>query len=135
MIKISELKEGDLILVDFDGTLMNGEVLEVNRGQKLAHVRTNGQNDFWYEEEALNPIPLNDEALLKLNFQRHNGEDGTVKYMKGAYRIQLDKQDDFNAINFWYREDRRQVNNPISVHQLQNYYLDMTKVHLTAEAI
>lgn len=135
MIKISELKVGDLIMVDFDGTLMDGEVLEVNRPQKLAHVRTNGQNDFWYGGEALNPLTLNDEALLKLNFKKQDSEDGGVKYMKGAFRIQLDKKDDFGAISFWYREDRRHVNNPISVHQLQNYYLDMTKVHLTAEAI
>ncbi len=135
MIKISELKVGDLIMVDFDGTLMNGEVLEVNIGQKLANVRTNGQNDFWYGGESLNPIPLNEEALQMLSFQRQDGEEGTVKFMKGAFRIQLEKKDDFSAIHFWYREDRRHVNNAISVHQLQNYYLDMTKVHLTAEAI
>lgn len=135
MIKISELKVGDLVIVDFDGTFLSGEVLQVNNAQKLAHVRTNGQNDFWYGGEALNPISLSDDALLKLNFQKQDAEDGSVKYMKGAFRIQLERKDDFGAINFWYREDRRQVNNPISVHQLQNYYLDMTKVHLTAEAI
>lgn len=135
MIKISELKEGDLVIVDFEGTHMEGEVMEVNKAQKLAQVRTNGQNDFWYGGEALLPMPLTDAALQKLNFQRQDGEDGSVKYMKGAFRVQIDKKDDFSNINFWYREDRRHINQPISVHQLQNYYLDMTKVHLTEAVI
>jgi hypothetical protein len=30
----------------------------------------------------------------------------------------------------WYREDRRHFNVPLSVHELQNLHLDMTKVHL-----
>lgn len=135
MIKISELKEGDLVMVDFEGTLMEGEVLEVNNGQKLAKVLTNGQNEFWYAGEVLNPIPLSDAALQKINFRREEQPDGSVKYLKGAFRVHLDKKDDFSNINFWYREDKRHVNQPIALHQLQNYYLDMTKVHLTAEAI
>jgi uncharacterized protein YdgA (DUF945 family) len=135
MIKISELKQGDLVMVDFDGTHMEGEVMDVNNAQKLAQVRTNGQNDFWYGGEALLPMALNDASLQKLSFQRQDGEDGSVKYMKGAFRVQLDRKDDFSNLNFWYREDRRHVNIPISVHQLQNYYHDMTKVHLTQEAI
>ena len=68
MIKISELKEGDLVMVDFEGTLMEGEVLEVNNGQKLAQILTNGQNEFWYAGDVLNPIPLSDAALQKINF-------------------------------------------------------------------
>lgn len=135
MIKISELKEGDMVMVDFDGTHMEGEVLEVNMGQKLAKVLTNGQNEFWYGGEALHPIPLNDSSLQKLSFQRQDEENGSVKYMKGAFRVQLEKKDDFNNLHFWYREDKRHVNQPLSVHQLQNYYLQMTKVHLTAEAM
>ena len=135
MIKISELKEGDLVMIDFDGTHMEGEVLEVNNGQKLAKLLTNGQNEFWYGSEAIYPIQLSDAILQKLNFQRQNEEHGAVKYMKGAFRIQLDKEADFSNLHFWYREDKRHVNQPISVHQLQNYYLEMTKVHLNAEAI
>ena len=135
MIKISDLKEGDLVMVDFEGTLMEGEVLEVNNGQKLANVLTNGQNEFWYAGEVLKPIPLSDAALKKINFTREDQSDGSVKYLKGAFRVHLDKPDDFSNIGFWYREDKRHVNQSIALHQLQNYYLDMTKVHLTAEAI
>lgn len=135
MIKISDLKEGDLVMVDFEGTLMEGEVLEVNNGQKLAKVLTNGQNEFWYAGEVLKPIPLSDAALKKINFTREDQPDGSVKYLKGAFRVQLDKPDDFSNISFWYREDKRHVNQQIALHELQNFYLKMTKVHLTAAAI
>jgi len=135
MIKISELKEGDIVMVDNEGTLMEGEVMEVNNAQKLAQVRTNGESDFWYGGEALHPIPLSDESLVKLHFQRTEDENGGVKYMKGAFRVHINKPGDFNHLDFWYREDRRHVNQPIAVHQLQNYYLNMTKVHLTEAAI
>jgi hypothetical protein len=135
MIKISELKEGDIIMVDNEGSMMEGEVMEVNNAQKLAQVRTNGENDFWYGGEALHPIMLSDAAMKLLKFERVNEEGGGVKYMKGAFRVHINKADDFSLLDFWYREDRRHVNQPISVHQLQNYYLSMTKVHLTEASI
>jgi hypothetical protein len=109
--------------------------MQVNKTQKLAQVRTNGESDFWYGGEALNPIALSDEAMKMLNFTRVEEEDGGVKYMKGAFRVHIKKSGDFSNLDFWYREDRRHVNQPISVHQLQNYHLDMTKVHLTEAAI
>ena len=135
MIKISELKEGDIVMVDNEGTMMEGEVMEVNNAQKLAQVRTNGESDFWYGGEALHPIALSDAAMKLLKFDRVNEEGGGVKYMKGAFRVHINKADDFSHLDFWYREDRRHVNQPIAVHQLQNYYLSMTKVHLTEAVI
>lgn len=135
MIKISELKEGDLIMVDNEGTMMEGEVREVNNGQKLAQVRTGGESDFWYGGEALHPIALSDEAMKLLKFERVEEEGGGVKYMKGAFRVHINKANDFSQLDFWYREDKRHVNTPLAVHQLQNYYLSMTKVHLTEAVI
>lgn len=135
MIKISELKEGDFVMVNNEGAQMEGEVLEVDNVQHLALLETNGQQDFWYPGEDLSAIPLSDAALKKINFQREDHEDGSIKYTKGAFRVHLDKKDDFSNISFWYREDKRHVNQPIALHHLQNYYLNMTKVHLTAEAI
>jgi hypothetical protein len=135
MIKISELKEGDIIMVDNEGAMMEGEVIEVNNGQKLAKVRTNGESDFWYGGEALHPISLSDEAMKLLKFERVDEEGGGVKYMKGAFRVHINKAGDFGNLDFWYREDRRHINQPIAVHQLQNYHLSMTKVHLTEAAI
>ena len=135
MIKISDLKEGDFVLVNNEGTTMEGEVIAVDNVQKMAQVSTGENNEFWYEADALSAIPLSDEALKKINFQREDQPDGSVKYMKGAFRVQIERPNDFSNINFWYREDKRHVNQPIALHQLQNYYLNMTKVHLTAEVI
>jgi hypothetical protein len=134
MIKISNLKDGDLLMVNNEGSQMEGEVVAVDKVQKLAKVSTGEGNEFWYDADALSPIPLNDASLKKLGFERVDEPDGGAKYMKGAFRVHLAKQDDFSAIEFWYREDRRHVDEPISLHQLQNYYLDMTKVHLTEGA-
>ena len=55
--------------------------------------------------------------------------------MKGAFRVHLNQPNDFSSLDFWYREDRRHVNEHLAVHQLQNYYLSMTKVHLTEAVI
>ena len=135
MIKISDLKEGDFVLVNNEGSIMEGEVTAVDKIQKMAQISTGENSEFWYEAEALTAIPLSDAALKKINFRREDQPDGSVKYLKGAFRVQLEKTDDFSTVNFWYREDKRHVNQSIALHQLQNYYLDMTKVHLTAEVI
>ncbi|HMO33237.1 MAG TPA: hypothetical protein PKE07_09565 [Lacibacter sp.] len=135
MVKISELKDGDLLIVSNEGTLMEGEVTAVDTVQQLARVSTGEGNEFWYPGEALSAIPLSDAALQKLHFKRVREEDGGVKYKKGAFRVHLDKPDDFSSISFWYREDRRHVTGPVFLHQLQNYYLSMTKVPLTEAVI
>ncbi|MFY7839144.1 MAG: hypothetical protein ACOVP7_02660 [Lacibacter sp.] len=135
MIKISDLKEGDFVMVNNEGTTMEGEVTAIDNVQKMAQVSTGENNEFWYEAEALSSIPLSDEALKKINFQREDQPDGSVKYLKGAFRVQIERPNDFNKLNFWYREDKRHVNQLIALHELQNYYLNMTKVHLTAAMI
>jgi hypothetical protein len=135
MIKISDLKEGDLIRVNNEGVEMEGEVTAVDQVQKMACVSTGEGNEFWYQAGDLSAIPLNDSALRKLHFERVDEPGGGIKYMKGAFRVHIDREGDFSNPSFWYREDRRHVHEPISLHQLQNYYLSMTKVHLTEAAI
>jgi len=126
MIKFNELKIGDFVKGEYEGKL-NGD-------EKQVCVETDVQ-EFWFEQEHLYPIPLSDEELVKLNFSKHQNEDGSVKYLKGAFRLVIPKEGDFSAIEMWYREDKRHHPNVHFVHQLQNHYHDMTKVHLTEEAI
>ena len=59
--------------------------------------------------DVLRPIPLDEEQLLKLNFTRQEFEDGSVKYIKGAFRIFLPNKNDFSNMEIWYREDRRNL--------------------------
>jgi hypothetical protein len=129
MIKFQELKTGDYVLAEYDGKITQGEVTNFNRDEKEICVN-NGVQDFWFKAEQLNPLPLDDEQLTKLNFQREQNEDGSVKYLKGAFRILLPSANDFSRFEIWYRDEKRQVMQPIGVHTLQNHYLEMTKVHL-----
>ncbi len=129
MIIFQELKTRDYVLAEYDGKITQGEVTNFNRDEKEICVN-NGVQDFWFKAEQLNPLPLDDEQLTKLNFQREQNEDGSVKYLKGAFRILLPSANDFSRFEIWYRDEKRQVMQPIGVHTLQNHYLEMTKVHL-----
>lgn len=134
MIKFSELKEGDYVMVDFEGKMWWGEVTELNRDEKQVCVETEVQ-DFWYEPAHVYPIPLNDEQLMKLNFTKEELEDGSIKYKKGAFRLEIPEKNNFSHIDMWYREDRRHNPQVHYIHELQNQYLQMTKVPLTDEVI
>ncbi|MEO5998977.1 MAG: hypothetical protein ABIN89_19560 [Chitinophagaceae bacterium] len=130
MIKMQELKIGDYVLADYEGENWEGLVKELNFQDKEVCLETDVQ-DFWFKPEALRPIPLTDQQLLKLNFVKQENEDGTVKYSKGPFRVFLPDKNDFSNMEIWYREDRRHLTQAISVHQLQNHYHQMTKVELT----
>jgi len=134
MIKFSELKIGDYVLADFEGTVREGEVIRLNHDEKQVCVETDVQ-EFWYETDDLYPIPITDEALRKLSFTKEVLADGVVKYKKGSFRLVIRAENDFSVIEMWYREDKRDHPNVHYVHQLQNQYLQMTKVHLTKEVM
>lgn len=132
MIQFHEIKVGDYLIADNDGDKKQGEVTNLNGSEKQVCVNT-GTQDFWYETEQLSAIPLDDTQLMKLQFQKQENEDGTVKYMKGAFRMMLPAKNDFSKFEIWYRDEHRHILQPINVHQLQNHYYEMTKVHLNDE--
>ena len=132
MIQFHEIKVGDYLIVDNDGDKKQGEVTNLELGSKQVCV-DNGVQEFWYEVEQLSPIPLDDSQLMKLQFQKQENEDGTVKYMTGAFRMMLPAKNDFSKFEIWYRDEHRKIMQPINVHQLQNHYYEMTKVHLNDE--
>ncbi|CAN5153279.1 hypothetical protein BH09BAC2_BH09BAC2_17380 [soil metagenome] len=132
MIKFNEVKVGNYLLAENDGEVWTGEVTNLNGDEKQICVY-NGVQDFWFSPEELNPLPLNEEQLMKLNFTKEVQEDGPVKYKKGAFRMMIPSEGNFSHFEIWYRDEKRQILNPIAVHQLQNHYHDMTKVHLTDE--
>lgn len=134
MIKFNEIKVGDFLIADNDGDKRLGEVTNLNHNEKQVCVDT-GVQEFWFETEQLSAIPLDDEQLLRLKFSKQENDDGSVKYMKGAFRMQVPHKGDFSHFEIWYRDEKRQVMHPISLHQLQNHYYEMTKVHLNDEEI
>ena len=132
MIKFNDIKIGDYVLAEYDGKMWEGEVVRLNGDEKQVCVQTTVQ-EFWFSTEHLHPIPLNEDALSKLSFAKQPNEDGSVKYMKGSFRLVTPQSGDFSKIEMWYREDRRHHPDVHYVHQLQNHYLDMTKIHLTRD--
>ncbi|WP_315821911.1 hypothetical protein [Paraflavitalea speifideaquila] len=81
MLKLSELQPGDIVMAEFEGQQMEGTVKELNREDKEVCVETSVQ-EFWFKPEHLYPIPLSEEQLLKLGFERVENGDGSVKYKK-----------------------------------------------------
>jgi hypothetical protein len=132
MIPYNEIKVGDYVIADNDGDKKRGEVTDLNGDEKQICVDT-GQA-FWYELDQLSGIPLDDQQLLDLNFHRLENEDGTVKYSKGAFRILLSSKSNFSDMKIWYRDEKRHITQPLEVHNLQNHFYEMTKVHLNDEA-
>ncbi len=122
------LKEGGIIKVDDEGIIREGTVVKVSHEENQALVN-NGVQDFWYSPEQMEAIPLDDSQLMKLGFSKED-LDGGVKYKKDSFRMVTPKKDDFTNIEMWWREDRRNFSFPLGVHEFQNLYHDMTKVHL-----
>ena len=133
MIKFHEIKVGDLLVADNDGDILQGEVTNLNGDEKQVCVDT-GTQEFWFETSQLSAIPLSDEQLVNFKFSKEENMDGTVKYLKGAFRILIAEKGDFSKMELWYRDERRHIMQPTSVHQLQNHFHDMTKVLLNDES-
>src|SRR5690349_15154479 len=85
MLKIQELKPGDVIRIVDQNTEIEGIVVDVSRDEGMVNV-DNGVQEFWYNLDQIAPIPLTEKELLKLGFERLETEDG-VKYMKGPFRV------------------------------------------------
>ncbi|HEX8462448.1 MAG TPA: hypothetical protein VF623_13505 [Segetibacter sp.] len=130
MLKLNELKVGDLVNAEYDGQLKEGEIIQVDRLDEKVCIKTLDEQEFWYELDHIRPIILDESQLFKLGFQKQENTDGSVKYMKGAFRVLVHQPDAFSNFEMWYREDQRHINAPIYLHDFQNKYHDMTKVVL-----
>jgi len=128
MLKLGNLKAGDIITIDDDGVMREGAVVNVSHEENQALV-DNGVQEFWYSLEEMFPVPLNEEQLIKFGFSKEE-IDGSVKYKKDSFRLVTPKNGDFSNIEMWWREDRRHFSFPIAVHELQNLHMDMTKIPL-----
>ncbi|MGE5521664.1 MAG: hypothetical protein ACM3VS_17205 [Candidatus Dadabacteria bacterium] len=134
MVRLTDLKEGDIVHVVHDGVDREGEVLEITREENLACV-DNGIQEFWYPLDEIRPVPLTGQRLIDLfGFEQEETPDG-VKYKKGAFRVMIHDPGNNTNVDVWYREDHRHFNHPIYIHELQNHHLQMTKVPLERVAV
>jgi hypothetical protein len=128
MVKITDLKPGDVVKVIDEEIERDGIVEEISREENMACIN-NGVQEFWYTPEEIIPVPLTEKQLLMLGFEREDTEDG-VKYLRGPFRVLVHDPGNYTNLEIWYREDRRHFDHPLYVHELQNHYLQMTKVPL-----
>ena len=128
MIKISELKHGDVVKVLDEGVERDGVVTNVDREENMAEI-DNGIQAFWYSPEQLVPVPMTEERLMNvLGFEKEEAPDG-VKFKKGAFRILVHDPGNYTNLELWYREDRRVFHKPIYLHQLQNHHPHNKSLH------
>ena len=133
MVKVQELKQGDIVRIVQDTTEREGTVVEVSREENMVLI-DNGIQEFWYTPEQIAAIPLTEKELFNLGFEREDVTEG-AKYKKGPFRILVHDPGNYTNLDIWYREDRRHFNHPIYVHELQNLHLQMTKVPLEKPAV
>ncbi len=129
MIQFHEIKVGDYLIADNDGDKKQGEVTNLNGNEKQVCVDT-GAQEFWYETNQLTALPITEEELKNLQFHYEVQPDGSVKYMKGAFRMVTPGVGNFSKMEIWYRDEKRHIMSEIPVHVLQNHFYEMTKVHL-----
>ena len=128
MVKLGQLQSSDIVMVNDEGLLREGIVVNTNREENMILV-DNGTQEFWYQPQDVYPVALDESQMIKFGFEKEPLE-GANKYKKGAFRLVTPKAGDFSKLEMWYREDRRHFNVPIAVHELQNLHSSMTKVPL-----
>jgi hypothetical protein len=128
MLKLNDLKPGDIISINDEGIEREGMVVKVSHEDRQALVN-NGIQEFWYSPQEMYAIPLDETQLTRLGFTRETVDAG-MKYKKDSFRLVTPRAGDFSNIDMWWREDRRHFSVPLGVHELQNLHLSMTKIPL-----
>lgn len=131
MIKLQQLKEGDIVMVDFEGQMRTGDVLEISTGDKKARV-AHGENEFWYDFHDIHAVPMDDAHLAELGFSRASevGSDG-VLYERGPFTLQVVQKGPDKHFLLHYRDETRHIHDLQYLHQLQHHYHGMTNFHLS----
>jgi hypothetical protein len=133
MIKLHELKEGDIIEVDFEGQRTVGDITDISTGDKKVKV-AHGETEFWYDFHDCYAVALSDDQLTELGFSPTAAPDGRGSaWERGPFTVQFvpDAADAHALLH--YRDETRHVHAPDIrfVHQLQNHYKGMTNFELS----
>jgi hypothetical protein len=131
MIKLSDLKEEDIVMVDFEGQMRIGDIVEISSGDKKAKI-AHGENEFWYDFHDLHPVPVSPEQLAELGFKQvQDASSDGILYERGPFSIQfVQKGVDKHAL-LHYRDETRHIHDLQYLHQLQHHYKGMTNFVLS----
>ena len=111
MLKIGNLKSGDIIMVNDEGVKREGTVVKTSQEENQALVN-NGIQEFWYSPDNMTAIPLDENQLVKLGFSKEVVDDA-VKYKKDSFRLVTPIKGDFSNVEMWWREDKRHFAFPL----------------------
>lgn len=126
MINIREIREGDLFWTDFEGNRSIGEVVDLDLGQGKV-LMTEGENEFWYDENDLHPILVNDEVLENIGFIKGDKEGERTEYKRGPFSIlRLESGETW----LMYRDEVRHLQKLDFLHELQHHHRSMTNFGL-----
>jgi hypothetical protein len=134
MIHLNDLKAGDIVDASFEGGMARGQVSHFDLDTQEVCVVTNDDQECWYKPKELYPISLNPRELEELHFTSSptaGGPEGSLTYVRGPFSIRVEDPATFQEITLYYRsEPTRVFHHGLYLHELQNHYLQMTKVHL-----
>ncbi|HTN05976.1 hypothetical protein [Agriterribacter sp.] len=131
MIKLSEIKTGDIVNARFEDVVNTGTVLNIDKEERKVLV-AHGDQEFWYGNDQLSAVPLTPGMLETLGFALSSDPAFTadgIAYIKGPFIVRYLKKDG-NMLLLTYRDEHREINNDLAVHQFQNHYQSMTNMHI-----
>ncbi|MGZ8525267.1 MAG: hypothetical protein ACXWV1_12605 [Chitinophagaceae bacterium] len=99
MLKLGDLKQGDIIYLNDDGVKREGTVVKISREEHQALVN-NGIQEFWYNLDEISPVPLDEHQLIRLGFTKEE-INGAVKYKREAFRLVTPRAGDFSTLEMW----------------------------------
>src|SRR6187549_659979 len=76
MVKLGQLQPGDIVMVNDEGLMREGTVVQTNAEEHMALI-DNGVQEFWYAPQDIFPVALDEEQLLKFGFEKET-IDGTA---------------------------------------------------------
>ncbi|PWT95711.1 MAG: hypothetical protein C5B52_17190 [Bacteroidetes bacterium] len=135
MIKLSEIKVGDIVNARFEDVVNTGEVLQVDREEKKALV-THGDTEYWYDINDLSAVSFSIDTLGQMGFRKSEDPslNGTgLAYIKGPFIVRFPDKTNTKHMVLTYRDEHRDLNGDLFVHQFQNHYHSMTNFHIGLE--
>ena len=130
MLKLNELKAGDIVLADFEGQKRVGDVIEVSRGDHKARI-AHDETEYWYDLNDVYAVPLDDAIRAELGFTQAESRADGILYVRGPFSLQLVTAGEDKHSLLHYRDETRHVNNLTYLHELQNHYQRMTNHELS----
>ena len=128
MINFNALRPGNRVMVENEGVWMPGVVTGINADDGGQIEVETGVQRQWYDIEEVESIPLSEEQLLDMGFEKEVQESGNIKYKFGPFRVLISPKAQFTDFLMWYREEKSHITYPMTVHQFQNRYEEMVKV-------